>query len=86
MAQAEAFRPDVAIVDITMPCMSGYEVAETLRRTTHTSAIVLVALTGLARHGDKARAAQSGFDQHFTKPVDFTTLLSYLAGINPTRQ
>ena len=86
VAQAEAFRPDVAIVDLTMPCMSGYEVAETLRRTTDTRSIVLIALSGQTRHEDRTRAADSGFDRHFTKPVDFTTLLSYLAGIHPTRQ
>jgi CheY-like chemotaxis protein len=63
-------RPDVAVLDIGMPDMNGYEVARTARQEEWGKAIFLIALTGWgqAEHKDKARAA--GFDRHLTKPVD----------------
>ena len=76
---AAAFRPDVAILDIGMPGMNGYAVAETLRKSADTASLVLVALSGLGQQEDKARAAQAGFDRHFTKPVDVNTLRAFLA-------
>jgi two-component system CheB/CheR fusion protein len=76
---AGTFRPDVVILDIGMPGMNGYTVAETLRRRPGTSSVVLVALSGLGQRDDKARAAQAGFDRHFTKPVDINALRTFLA-------
>ena len=74
-----AFHPDVAILDIGMPGMNGYAVAQTLRKRPEMSALVLVALSGLGQQEDKARAAESGFDRHFTKPVDVNALRAFLA-------
>ena len=76
---AGRFRPDVVILDIGMPGMNGYTVAETLRKNPETSSVVLVALSGLGQQEDKARAAQAGFDRHFTKPVDVNALRTFLA-------
>jgi two-component system CheB/CheR fusion protein len=76
---AGTFRPDVVILDIGMPGMNGYTVAETLRNRPETSSVVLVALSGLGQQEDKARAAQAGFDRHFTKPVDVNALRTFLA-------
>jgi CheY-like chemotaxis protein len=76
---AGTFRPDVVILDIGMPGMNGYTVAETLRKSSETSSVVLVALSGLGQREDKARAAQAGFDRHFTKPVDVNALRTFLA-------
>jgi CheY-like chemotaxis protein len=76
---AGTFRPDVVILDIGMPGMNGYTVAETLRKKPDTSLVVLVALSGLGQREDKARAAQAGFDRHFTKPVDVNALRTFLA-------
>ena len=74
------FHPDVAILDIGMPGMNGYTVAQTLRKTTPGIVrIVLVALSGLGQQEDKARAAEAGFDRHFTKPVDVNSLRAFLA-------
>ena len=67
---ATAFRPDVVILDIGMPGMNGYTVAQTLRKSADMSSVVLVALSGLGQQEDKARAAEAGFDRHFTKPVE----------------
>jgi PAS domain S-box-containing protein len=66
---ADEFRPHVALLDIGMPGMDGYEAARVLREV-HGSDIVLVALTGWGQDEDKARALEAGFDHHLTKPAD----------------
>ena len=76
---AATFRPDVVILDIGMPVMNGYAAAQTLRQQAEMSSVVLVALSGLGQQEDKARAAEAGFDRHFTKPVDVNALRAFLA-------
>jgi CheY-like chemotaxis protein len=73
------FDPDVAILDIGMPGLNGYELARRLRAGREDGRPFLVALSGLGQAEDKARAAEAGFDHHFTKPVDVNALLSLLA-------
>lgn len=67
--QAIAFRPEVAIVDIGLPDMDGYEVARRLRAEVG-SEIYLVALTGYGQPEDRRRAMESGFDAHLVKPIE----------------
>ena len=76
---ATSFQPEIAILDIGMPGMNGYAVAENLRKRSRGSSLVLVALSGLGQQEDKARAAEAGFDRHFTKPVDVNALRAFLA-------
>ena len=66
---AEEFRPRVAVLDIGMPGMNGYEVARALRERP-IAPITLVALTGWGQESDRRRAIEAGFDYHLTKPVD----------------
>jgi signal transduction histidine kinase/DNA-binding response OmpR family regulator len=66
-----AERPDVALVDIGLPGLDGYEVARQVRGACATR---LVALTGYGAHGDRERAAGAGFDAHLVKPVEFEEL------------
>ena len=66
-----------------MPGMNGYTVAQTLRKSADMSSVVLVALSGLGQQEDKARAAEAGFDRHFTKPVDINALRGFLATTDP---
>jgi two-component system CheB/CheR fusion protein len=75
---AEAFQPEVVLLDIGLPGMSGFEVAEHLRRRPGTSSTVLIALTGYGQERDRDRARQAGFDRHLTKPVDHPALLRLL--------
>jgi two-component system, chemotaxis family, CheB/CheR fusion protein len=82
---ATAFHPDVVILDIGMPGMNGYTVARRLRGTRDAPAPVLVALSGLGQQEDKARAAEAGFDRHFTKPVDVNALRAFLAATGEAR-
>ena len=76
---AATFHPDVAILDIGMPGMNGYAVARDASEESRDSSVVLVALSGLGQQEDKARAAEAGFDRHFTKPVDVNALRAFLA-------
>lgn len=66
--------PDVVLLDIGMPIMDGYQVAERLRQSAFTRAIRLVALTAWGDNESKARALSSGFDFHLVKPANFEAL------------
>ena len=83
LVAAREFKPDVAIIDIGLPGMSGHDVARALRETHDAAALalVLIALTGLSQAEDKARAAASGFNHYLIKPVDITTLAAVLVSV-----
>jgi CheY-like chemotaxis protein len=70
LAAALEHRPDVAVVDIGLPEMDGYEVARKLRASESLKAIKLIALTGYGQADDARRAYEAGFDLHVVKPVD----------------
>ncbi len=74
-----AFEPDLVILDIGMPGLSGYDTARRLREVQGAARPLLVALSGFGRPEDKAQAAAAGFDHHLTKPVDIDTLLALIA-------
>ncbi|HUQ51572.1 MAG TPA: ATP-binding protein, partial [Gammaproteobacteria bacterium] len=76
---ASAFQPDIALLDIGMPDLNGYEVARQLRRTDCGKDLRLIALTGWGQDEDKRRALDAGFDHHLTKPVDPRRLDALLA-------
>ena len=63
-------RPDVAIIDIGLPRLDGYEVARRIRKEPHGRGMLLVALTGYDAPGDALRSKAHGFDHHLVKPVD----------------
>jgi signal transduction histidine kinase len=67
--------PDVALVDIGLPGIDGYEVARRLRKDDHTRHIKLIALTGYGLAEDQRRVLEAGFDMHLVKPVDINNLL-----------
>jgi CheY-like chemotaxis protein len=72
-------QPDVAILDIGMPGLSGHEVARRIRELGSEPPVTLIAVTGWGQKADKDRAMASGFDHHFTKPVEPTVLSRLLA-------
>ena len=76
---AMAFHPDVALLDIGMPGMNGYEVARRIREQPEGARTTLVAITGWGQEEDKQRSADAGFDHHLTKPVDYHELVQLLA-------
>ena len=79
LAAAKDFRPDVAFLDIGLPGLNGYEVAERIRRQAWGRDITLIALTGWGQDSDRRRSKEAGFDRHLVKPVDPTTLLETLS-------
>ena len=76
---AHADQPDVALVDIGLPGIDGYEVARRLREDAGTRAIRLIALTGYGLADDQRRVLEAGFDLHLVKPVELSALLDHLA-------
>ena len=78
IVQALALRPEIAIVDIGLPEMDGYEVARRVRAALG-GGITLVALTGYGQPDDSARATAAGFDVHLTKPVNLAELEAILS-------
>lgn len=78
-------RPHVAILDIGMPGLSGYEVAECIRREAWGARMTMIAVTGWGQDDDKRRAQIAGFDHHLTKPVDLDVLEQLLMPIDAAR-
>jgi signal transduction histidine kinase/ActR/RegA family two-component response regulator len=72
---ARAMQPDVALVDIDLPDMSGYEVAAALRTNDKTAGIGLIAVTGYGQATDREKAYAAGFDKHFVKPTPIEVLV-----------
>jgi signal transduction histidine kinase/ActR/RegA family two-component response regulator len=69
LATAFATRPELALVDLGLPVMDGYELARRLRHSEATRGIRLVAITGYGQASDRAQSLKAGFDEHFVKPV-----------------
>jgi PAS domain S-box-containing protein len=79
--RARTFRPHIILLDIGLPEMSGYEVAERLRQDPSQASTVLVALTGYGQEEDRRRTHEAGFAAHLTKPVDVETLNRMLIAV-----
>ncbi|MBC8069716.1 MAG: response regulator [Deltaproteobacteria bacterium] len=78
LALIETVRPAVALIDIGLPGIDGYEVAQRLRGRPDRERMFLVALTGYGQSTDRERALAAGFDEHMVKPVQQETLLRLL--------
>ena len=74
---ADDFEPAVALLDIGLPKLSGYDIARHVRDM-RGEKVLLVAITGWGQEDDKRRAREAGFDHHFTKPADFEALLTLI--------
>jgi signal transduction histidine kinase len=71
---AEAFRPDLALLDIGMPTLNGYELAKLMRSQPWGADLLLVALTGWGQEENRQQSASAGFDRHLVKPIDLETI------------
>jgi PAS domain S-box-containing protein len=78
LATIAALQPEIALLDIGMPDLSGYEVARQLREGPLGHQLTLIAITGWGQDRDKARAVEAGFNHHFTKPIEPDALLDLL--------
>jgi len=77
LAAIETFAPQIAVLDIGLPVMDGYELARRIREKLGSSCR-LVALTGYGQEHDRRRSQESGFAEHLVKPVDPTRVLNLI--------
>lgn len=71
---AAAFSPDIMMLDLSLPKMDGYEVAQALRLNRGFDAMLLVAVTGHGEEEHRRKSKAAGFDEHVVKPMDLDTL------------
>lgn len=77
---AAAARPDVIIMDLGLPVLSGYEAAQQIRAQNPGMQVLIIALTGWGQESDRQRSAAAGIDHHLVKPLDLATLRQILDG------
>lgn len=78
-------QPDIAVVDIGLPDINGYEIARRARLLPELNDLVMVAVTGYGRAEDQAKALAAGFDAHIVKPVDPSDLVTKLAELSSVK-
>src|SRR5262245_38162197 len=83
VAAAQTLKPDVALIDVRLPDLDGFEVAQRIRRSAGPT-VRLVAVTGYGREEDRRRAAIAGFDHYLLKPPDREKLRALARGSTPT--
>ena len=79
LALAVELRPELIVLDIGLPAMSGYDVVRQMRAMPEANTAIIVALTGYSSESDRHRSAEAGFDDHLVKPVDIKRLEELLA-------
>jgi len=79
LAMAGALRPDIAVLDIGLPGMNGYDLARAIRDEPWGRSMTLIAVTGWGQLNDRRRSSRAGFDHHLVKPVEPAALLELLA-------
>jgi two-component system CheB/CheR fusion protein len=87
LALVDRITPEVAIIDLGLPGMDGFELARAIRANPKNEPMYLVALTGYGQASDRARALQAGFDEHVVKPIGADALAQVLAvGVDEPRE
>ena len=81
LTEAEAFRPDVILLDIGLPRLNGFEVARRIRQEPWGASITLIAVTGWGQEEHRRESSDAGFDVHLVKPVDPIKLVRLLASL-----
>ncbi len=79
MQSGRQFQPDLVLMDVGLPGMSGYDVAQLMRAEAWGRRAVLAAMTGWAQESDRQQAVAAGFDVHVPKPVELRTLRELIA-------
>ena len=75
------YQPDVVLLDIGLPGLDGYQVAQRIRQQDKLKGIVLVALTGYGQESDQQHSQEAGFNHHLVKPADFNEIENILATV-----
>jgi len=80
---ATTFRPAIAILDIGLPVMDGYELATRLRERLGRDAPRMIAMSGYGQQEDREHSRRAGFERHLVKPVDAQVIVSAISKRNP---
>ncbi len=86
LATVESWQPDVVLLDLGMPGLSGYDIAEDIKSHPDLQHIRLVAVTGHGLPLDRLQTRMSGFDQHLLKPLDFGDLETILKSVQDQKE
>jgi PAS domain S-box-containing protein len=86
LALVETLRPQVVLLDIGLPRLSGYEVAKSIRRQPYGRDMLLIATTGWGLENDRQQSVASGFDHHLVKPIEVQGLMQMLERLEPGRR
>jgi len=78
---AATFKPTIALLDIGLPVMNGYELARKLRESAPASQLKLVAVTGYGEEANRAMSLEAGFDLHTVKPMELDSIRSILSHV-----
>ena len=76
---AEAFRPELIVLDIGLPKLNGYDACRRIREKPWAKDIMIVAATGWGQEEDRRRSHDAGFDHHLVKPVDAAEVVGLMA-------
>jgi CheY-like chemotaxis protein len=81
LALVEEFQPDLALLDIGLPVMDGFDLAQRLKRRLSSHPPKFIAVTGYGQPSDRARSKQAGFDDHLVKPIDLARLNAIVSSV-----
>ncbi|MGQ0748990.1 MAG: PAS domain S-box protein [Betaproteobacteria bacterium] len=85
LSAMEKFRPHVALLDIGMPNLNGYDLCRRIREQPWGKDVALIAVTGWGQEEDRRRTKEAGFDAHMVKPVDYAALAKLLASLSESK-
>ncbi len=86
VAKAQSERPDLILMDMSLPIMDGWEATRQVKADPRTSATPVIALTAHAMAGDREKAVAAGCDDYDTKPVDLPRLLQKIEALLPKQE
>jgi len=81
LTMAGSERPDLILMDLSLPLIDGWEVARRIKQTPETAAIPIIAITAHAMRGDREKALEAGCDDYETKPIEFHRLLGKIEAL-----